>query len=106
MIVLIILTILGLLLGTASCFGCRKTYFKYWHSIDKYHRFLINYEETPRSKMVKKYLPPMDTLMEEHSAYEVSQSFLSMMDTVNRESAMSIEDVTPQKLVHNSLNSD
>lgn len=41
-----------------------------------YHDFLIEYRQTPRSKILRKHLPSMDAVVEEESKYE--QSALSV----------------------------
>ena len=35
-----------------------------------FHDFLIEYRQTPRSKMLRKHLPKMEAVVEEASAYE------------------------------------
>jgi hypothetical protein len=72
------LSIFGIVFGSLSCLGCRKSYLLYGDSIQKYHKFLLEYEETPRSKMVKKYLPPLEPLLEATSAHEKTLSVISM----------------------------
>lgn len=43
----------------------RKVYLSFKVSLEQYIDFLLMFEETPRSKIAKKYLPPMDVLEEE-----------------------------------------
>jgi hypothetical protein len=38
-----------------------------------YHDFLINYKQTPRSKILKKYLPNLSAVVEEVSILEASK---------------------------------
>lgn len=72
---------LGIVCGTLSCLGCIKSYNAYKQSINNYREFLLSYQETPRSKMVKKYKPLMDPLMEASRASERTWSYLSAMNT-------------------------
>lgn len=74
---MIILTLSSMVLGTIACLGCRKSFSKFGNSIQSYNEFLLKYEETPRSKMLKKYHPPLDTLIEVTSVYENAQSVIS-----------------------------
>ena len=43
----------------------KKVYTKFKAILEKHKEFVINFEETPRSKFAKKYIPPMDVLNEE-----------------------------------------
>ena len=106
MIILIILTVFVLTIGILGCLASRRNYINFNLSLERYHKFLLSYEETPRSKMVKKYLPPLDPLMEVVSAFENTN--MSLIDTMNRESALSFDDLSASKVnvnVRNSLNS-
>ena len=49
----------------ALCVMMRKVYLSFKESLEHYIDFLLMFEETPRSKMAKKYIPPMDVLEEE-----------------------------------------
>ena len=49
----------------ALCIMMRKVYLSFKVSLEQYIDFLLMFEETPRSKIAKKYLPPMDVLEEE-----------------------------------------
>lgn len=40
--------------------------------ITNFHDFLIQYRQTPRSKILRKHLPSMDAVVEEESRYEQS----------------------------------
>ena len=45
----------------------------YTNSMKKFHLFLNTYRQTPRSRNIKKYLPPQDPIFEEYSYFEKSQ---------------------------------
>lgn len=40
-----------------------------------YHDFLINYRQTPRSKILKRHMPELAAVVEEESMFEQSQMF-------------------------------
>lgn len=52
------------------CFGlvARRCHAQFRDSLEIYVFFMLKFQETPRSKMAKKYLPPMDVLREETSS--------------------------------------
>ena len=60
----------------------RKVFGSFKASLEEYIDFLLMFEETPRSKLAKKYLPPMDVLEEETP---------SMMNDSVRTSTMMME---------------
>jgi hypothetical protein len=39
-------------------------------SILNFHNFLIEYRQTPRSKILRRHLPDMEAVVEESSQYE------------------------------------
>ena len=47
-----------------------------YESVLNFHDFLINYRQTPRSKILRKHLPSMEAVVEEASMYE--QSMISL----------------------------
>ena len=54
-----------IIMQVALCIMMRKVYLSFKVSLEQYIDFLLMFEETPRSKIAKKYLPPMDVLEEE-----------------------------------------
>lgn len=52
---------------TLFFWGTRKLYLLFLSALERYHMQLFNFSETPRSKVAKKYLPPMEPLQEQES---------------------------------------
>ena len=63
--ILIGISAIMILMQVALCLMMRKVYLSFKESLEQYIDFLLMFEETPRSKIAKKYLPPMDVLEEE-----------------------------------------
>jgi len=61
------------LLVNLSCFACCRSTSQLFSSVRLYKEFLLNFNETPRSRLVKKYHPPMEVLLEETSTMEHSR---------------------------------
>lgn len=47
----------------------RKVHTSFKKSLEEYVDFLLMFEETPRSKLAKKYIPPLDILAEESNSH-------------------------------------
>jgi hypothetical protein len=52
-----------------GCIIVKKLQNSFKVSLENYVDFLLLFEETPRSKFAKKYIPPLDVLEEETSQY-------------------------------------
>ena len=68
-VIMIILTTLGSITQACMCLILRKVHLQFNLSLQYYVKFLLKFEETPRSKISKKYIPPLDPLQEETSSY-------------------------------------
>eukprot|EP00347_Sterkiella_histriomuscorum_P005810 403355184 len=56
------------MIGVTVLTYCARKLFSHYHSLLKdFSIFLLNFTETPRSKMATKYMPPMEPLYEESS---------------------------------------
>lgn len=76
-IILLFITIVIIIVGVICCFCCRKAYKTYYNSIKDYNNFLLNYNETPRSKLIKKYKAPLEPLFEASVRQEAALSSMS-----------------------------
>ena len=47
---------------TLYFYGTKRLYQFFSSSLKRYHSLLFNFSETPRSKVAKKYIPPMEPL--------------------------------------------
>jgi len=65
---------------------CRKSYSGLNDAVDDYKWFLVNYEDTPRSKLFNKYQPMMDPLNEQDSQMEQSRAVTATVNSVNIQS--------------------
>ena len=83
----------------ALCIMMRRVYLSFKVSLEQYIDFLLMFEETPRSKIAKKYLPPMDVLEEETTSMfnETVRTSSRLGDKFRRESR--IEALTPSLLL-------
>lgn len=62
----LVLAIISIIVIVTTLHWCaRETFLKFKLAIDEYEEFLLNFNETPRSKYAKKYIPPLDPLPEE-----------------------------------------
>ena len=61
-LILIIGSFMLCLVLTLFFWGTRKLYLLFLQALERYHVQLFNFAETPRSKVAKKYLPPMEPL--------------------------------------------
>lgn len=52
-----------------GCIIVKKVQNSFKVSLENYVDFLLLFEETPRSKFARKYIPPLDVLEEETSQY-------------------------------------
>jgi hypothetical protein len=64
-VIVVFLTLISA--GAQVCFGLvvRRCHAQFRDSLEIYVFFMLKFQETPRSKVAKKYLPPMDVLREE-----------------------------------------
>jgi hypothetical protein len=62
----------------------------YNNSMKSFHLFLNTYRQTPRSRNLRKYLPPRDPIYEEHSQFEKSYMGSVMKQSDNAQSLYSI----------------
>ena len=71
-LILIIYAIEFLLLNNfyAKVIQCEK-------ALIEFHDYLINYRQTPRSKILRKHLPDLTTVVEEESYCERSENMMS-----------------------------
>eukprot|EP00347_Sterkiella_histriomuscorum_P016509 403352910 len=66
-IILLVIIIINMI-GVTVLTYCARKLFSHYHSLLKdFSIFLLNFTETPRSKMATKYMPPMEPLYEESS---------------------------------------
>ena len=77
-ILLLITSILAILFEATLTWKVRKIYRKFKSVLQKNRDFLLFFEETPRSKFAKKYLPPMAVLHEEQSQLDLTQQSVSV----------------------------
>lgn len=47
-------------------------------NIHSFHDYLIDYRQTPKSKMLRRHLAPMEAITEEASVYEQSATSIIM----------------------------
>ena len=82
--ILIGISFIMILMQVTLCLMMSKVYQSFKKSLEQYIDFLLMFEETPRSKIAKKYIPPMDVLEEEttsmfndtvHSSIRVGDKF-------------------------------
>jgi hypothetical protein len=66
--ILISLTGIGLLIQVCASLAARRISVRFCSALKTFVDFLLAFEETPRSKFAKKYIPPMDVLQEESSS--------------------------------------
>jgi len=59
------LLILGMMLIVAILFLTNRIYVKFINMLRVRASFLTDYKETPRSRLIKKYIPPMQPLVED-----------------------------------------
>jgi len=55
----------------------------------EFHDYLINYKQTPRSRMFKRYRPPLEQIAEIDSQYEQTEAGQSIMGSARDESMYS-----------------
>ena len=48
----------------------------------QFHEYLVNYRLTPRSRILRKHMPKMETVVEQESAFESSSILMSQGHTV------------------------
>jgi hypothetical protein len=65
-------TAIGIILQVGACIIIKKVHMSFKKALEDYVDFLLMFEETPRSKFAKKYIPPMDVLAEETASQYVS----------------------------------
>jgi hypothetical protein len=63
------ITALGIIMQIVACLMIRRVHLSFKISLERYIDFLLTFEETPRSKFAKKYIPPMDILEEETASH-------------------------------------
>lgn len=68
LLILAMMITLGLLFQVGVCLAMSRVHQSFKVKLESYVDFLLDFEETPRSKFAKKYMPPMDVLREEHSS--------------------------------------
>ncbi len=66
--ILISLTGIGICIQVFGALAARRVSVMFSRALNSYVDFLLTFEETPRSKFAKKYIPPMDVLQEETSS--------------------------------------
>lgn len=64
-LILGICTTIFLIMQVGGCIIIGRVHNSFKHSLEEYVDFLLMFEETPRSKFAKKYIPPLDVLAEE-----------------------------------------
>ena len=64
-LILSICTAIFTFLQVGGCIVIAKVHNSFKQSLEEYVDFLLKFEETPRSKFAKKYIPPLDVLAEE-----------------------------------------
>ena len=80
-IILIVISVISMVFFTVATLICRRVYLQYLVVIKRFRAFLMQFEETPRSKFAKKYLPPLEMLVEESS---VQETIYSVKNSFNR----------------------
>jgi hypothetical protein len=70
MTISIILRLLWIILTIYIIYQTYKSALLCFIKILTYHDFLINYKQTPRSKILRRHLPEMDAVVEEASIFE------------------------------------
>lgn len=71
-LILGICTAIFTLMQAGGCFVIGKVHTSFKQSLEDYIDFLLKFEETPRSKFAKKYIPPLDVLEEETNSHYTS----------------------------------
>jgi len=62
---LIVVSILLCVLVSLAGFFYRRFMLHFERILEQYEQFLLSFNETPRTKIVKKYVPPMEPLYED-----------------------------------------
>jgi hypothetical protein len=64
-IILALLVAIGTFAQASVCWANRRVSICFRNCLEIYVFFMLKFEETPRSRVAKKYIPPMDVLQEE-----------------------------------------
>ncbi len=67
-LILGICTTIFAIMQVGGCIIIAKVHNSFKNSLEEYVDFLLMFEETPRSKFAKKYIPPLDVLEEESTS--------------------------------------
>ena len=71
-LILGICTAIFTIMQAGGCIVIGKVHTSFKKSLEDYIDFLLKFEETPRSKFAKKYIPPLDVLEEETNSHYTS----------------------------------
>ena len=72
----VLLTIIAgimIFMQVGGCMMMRRVYISFNQSLESYIDYLLGFQETPRSKLAKKYLSPLEVL-EEETASMINES--------------------------------
>ncbi len=73
---MLIVVIFVIIIFTVMSWFTRLAFQKFRFAIESYEGFLLKFEETPRSKYAKKYIPPMEPLPEESTIMDNTVSVI------------------------------
>jgi hypothetical protein len=76
-IMLAVLAIIGIFGVTGSQLVFKNTFKQFGKFLKELSSFLNDYQETPRSKLIKKYIPPMQPLVEDQTMESRRSSYMS-----------------------------